>query len=65
MAEDKNLEQRIDELVGRIDSFMENGGGRMNISGGKGEPTETHCHVCCGEQGDKCPLTPAAEAEKQ
>ena len=55
----QNLDQKIDELIDRIDSFMANGGGRMNVSGGDGEPSETHCHACCGESADGICHVPA------
>ena len=54
--QDKN--QRVDELVERIDEFMKKGGGRMNVSGGEGEATETYCHSCCGENTDNACNTP-------
>lgn len=54
-------EERIDELVARIDAFMEKGGGRMNVSGGEGEATENHCHCCCGESSDNACNTPVKE----
>ena len=46
---------RIDELIDRLDSFMSNGGGHMNIKNtGEGTiVTETHCSTCCGESADK------------
>lgn len=52
-------EERIDELINRIDSFMENGGGRMNVNGGDGEAMEIHCTSCCGEFSDPAVKTPA------
>ena len=50
--QEKISDDRIDELIDRIDAFMANGGGRMNISGGDGDPSETHCTQCCGEFSD-------------
>ena len=57
--QEKNENERIDELVDRIDAFMNNGGGRMNVSGGEGEASETYCHSCCGESADNACNTPA------
>lgn len=52
-------EHQIDELVTRIDAFMKKGGGRMHVSGGEGEPTETHSVSCCGEGKEEACQTPA------
>ena len=56
--QEKTSEQQIDELIARIDNFMKNGGGRMNVSGGAGEAKETHTTCCCGEIADKACNTP-------
>ena len=50
----KTEEERIDELIERIDLFMEKGGGRMNVTGGEGEPEVKSCPTCCGESTDQC-----------
>lgn len=55
----QNAQARIDELVKRIDTFMANGGGRMNVRGGEGRITETHVTACCGECADDVCNTPA------
>ena len=57
--QDKN--QQIDELVSRIDAFMTKGGGRMNVTGGEGEATESYCHSCCGESADNACNMPVKE----
>ncbi len=57
--QEQSKEQRIDELIDRIDAFMQNGGGRMNVKGGSGELEETHCTTCCGENTDNACNTPA------
>ena len=57
--QEKTQEERIDELVNRIDSFMTKGGGRMNVSGGEGdEVSESYCTSCCGESADNACNTP-------
>ena len=61
--QEKISDDRIDELIGRIDSFMENGGGRMNVAGGDGDPAETHCTSCCGEFCDPGINAPANDKE--
>lgn len=44
---------RIDDIIDRIDRFMSNGGGHMNITGGEGTAvTEIRCTTCCGESAD-------------
>ncbi len=49
----------IDALVDRIDAFMENGGGHMNVKGGSGEIEEIHSNTCCcGENTDEACKTP-------
>lgn len=52
-------EKQIDDLVNRIDLFMSQGGGRMNVTGGHGTPDEFSCVSCCGEDFDPPVKTPA------
>lgn len=54
----KGNDERIDDLIEKIDSFMENGGGHMKIAGGEGEAIETYCTSCCGESSDTACNTP-------
>ena len=57
--QNKNEQQiDIDALVNRIDAFMENGGGHMNVKGGAGEIEEIHSTTCCGENTDTACKTP-------
>ncbi len=58
---EKQEEERIDELIDRIDAFMANGGGHMNVTGGEGEATVKRCATCCGEFSDSACNTPAKE----
>ena len=61
----ENNDKRIDELINRIDSFMSNGGGRMNVSGGDGEEVkEQHTSCCCGEFTDSPCCTPVKKTEE-
>lgn len=59
---EKTEQERIDELVAKIDAFMVNGGGRMNVKGGEGDAQETLCTSCCGEFADDTLKTPAGSA---
>ena len=54
----KTEEERIDELIAHIDSFMTKGGGHMNVKAGDGESSETLCTACCGETSDNACNTP-------
>ena len=56
--QEKNSEDRIDDLISRIDEFMAEGGGRMKITGGDGDAKEYHCTACCGEDTDPVINTP-------
>ena len=56
--QEKTEAERIDELIARIDAFMANGGGRMNVTGGEGEAKEEFCTSCCGEFSDSACNTP-------
>ncbi len=59
---EKTEQERIDELVAKIDAFMTKGGGRMNVKGGEGSAQETRCTSCCGEFADDTFNTPAGAA---
>ena len=54
-------EERIEELINRIDSFMEKGGSRLNVKGGEGDPDETRYTQCCGEFSDPSINAPVKE----
>ena len=56
--QEKNSEERIDDLIDRIDEFMAEGGGHMRITGGEGDAAEYHCTSCCGEDTDPIVNTP-------
>lgn len=62
MQENKDAE-RIDELIDRIDAFMANGGGHMNVKvkSEDGEVAIERCATCCGEFSDSACNTPAKE----
>ncbi len=61
--QEKKEAERIDELIDRIDAFMANGGGHMNVKvkGEEGEVAVERCATCCGEFSDSVCNTPAKE----
>ena len=55
---------RVEELMAKIDAFMANGGGHMNVRGGEcgsAEIVETRCTTCCGQDQDPACNTPVKD----